>query len=528
MKPRCLLTRSFLLALIVLFFQHCTKPKTENKIVSSTNDEIQTATLTEGTFKLSPAGISAKAVALQMQSIDEGIQLQLKTFMKDSTSHIWHFTAVGNGQYRISNAYSGKVLSSSSSNAGEGQPLIQTRYDTSATQLWKAKNMQAGTYKFFNSATGLCLNVESNGTITQRSSSNSRSQLWQLSKQDAIYVDADAVNFFRRTNGWVAGDGASSILMNDGRIVWFFGDSHIDDYFLSEQKIFCLFQVRNAAMVQPSNHTWDWKQTSTLTGNPFPGTQSYFKNKANDDYWMWPERGFQLKNNDTIYVYNTPLKTTGSGQWDFTADSFPVWGKIRASDMKVVGYTMLQDFDEIDFGEGYIQEDDGYMYAFGSRQTFIEAGVFVARFPANDPNAPWTFWTGTEWSSNIKKIQRITGGATSSVNVVKYNGKYLVFSTEFSLNCDGGTHIYVSVGDSPTGPFSQRKIIYEIPDRFQGHSPLFYVPNAHTELSDANELLLTYNINGYGDCIDICKGGKMDPDHYRPRAIRIPFKKLIN
>jgi hypothetical protein len=136
---------------------------------------------------------------------------------------------------------------------------------------------------------------EGDNTITQRANAQTATQNWKLYSKQAIYVDVDATNFFRRTKGWVAGDGASSILMNDGRVVWFFGDSHVDDYLTNSDKIYCLFQVRNAAMIQPSDHSWNWKQTGTLTGNPFPGIQSYLKNKKNDDYWMWPARGFQLK-----------------------------------------------------------------------------------------------------------------------------------------------------------------------------------------------------------------------------------------
>ena len=36
--------------------------------------------------------------------------------------------------------------------------------------------------------------------------------------------------FFRRTNGWVAGDGALSVPLSDGRVRWLFGDSFIDCY----------------------------------------------------------------------------------------------------------------------------------------------------------------------------------------------------------------------------------------------------------------------------------------------------------
>jgi hypothetical protein len=513
-------------ACLFALFISCTKPgvRTKETANSATEDAHIKGPIPDGTYKISPAGNMEKAIVLTMQSVDDSIGTELKTFIKDSTGDLWHFTNTGNNFYRISSAYSGKVLTASS--AVDGAPLLQMRYDTSSTQLWEVKVFPRGVYKFFNKGTGLCINRETDGTITTRKSATAAVQFWQLSSKEAIYVDVDATGFFRRTSGWVAGDGASSILMNDGRVAWFFGDSHIDDYFSSVDKIYCLFQVRNAAMVQPANHTWNWKQTDTYTGNTFPGTQSYFKNKASDDYWMWPARGFQLKGNDTVYVYNSPLKKTGNGQWDFAADSFPLWGKIHSPDMKVVDYTLLQDFDDIDFGQGFIQENDGYIYAYGSRQTFIVADVFVARFPASNPNAPWMFYTGSGWSYDIKDIKRINESATSSVNVCKYNNRYFIFSTEFSLNCDIGTHIYASVGDSPTGPFTQRQPVYSIPDRFQGHSPLFYVPNAHPELSSASELLLTYNINGYGDCINLCKGGKMDPDHYRPRAIRIPFSML--
>jgi hypothetical protein len=50
-----------------------------------------------------------------------------------------------------------------------------------------------------------------------------------------------------------------------------------------------------------------------------------------------------------------------------------------------------------------------------------------------------------------------------------------------------GTHIYVSVGNSPTGPFGERKIVYEIPDRLEGHSPLFYVPTRILNLNNDSQ-----------------------------------------
>ena len=109
----------------------------------------------------------------------------------------------------------------------------------------------------------------------------------------------------------------------------------------------------------------------------------------------------------------------------------------------------------------------------------------------------------------------------------KIKNRYVLFSTEFSLTCDAGKDIYVSCSTSPSGPFTQRKIIYTIDDSKQGHRPFFYGPLAHPEyINSKNELLMDYSINGYAPCIPACVDGKYDPDNYRPRAIRIPLKLI--
>lgn len=519
-----------ILILTSLIFLNCTKTENDLSAVNSNSkDQLSEATVAEATYKISDINNAASVMTLAKQSIDDNMAVKTKTYNADSLSHHWHFTKVSLGVYRISCGYSGKVLATKTTTAMEGQGLVQLRYDTSDNQLWKIKKNISGQYRFYNKATGFYINRETNGTVTQRISSTSQNQLWNLNAVTAIYVDVDANNFFRRTQGWVASDGAASEPLNDGRVIWMMGDSHIDDYFYSSGKVYCLFQVRNAALLQPSSHSWHWPLTSTLIGNSFPGFKSYFKNKASDDYWMWPGSAVQPAGNDTMYVFNQPLKKTGSGAWDWADDSLPVWAKIRTTDMKVVQYSYLQNFNGIYFGCGFSKETDGYIYAFGNKQTFILSNVYVARFPANNPNAKWTFWNGTGWDTDITKIKRVSEGASTSVSVVKYQGKYICISTEFSVTCDAGTHIYTATSNSPTGPFTTRKSIYQIPDRLQGHTPFFYAPNGHPEfVNTASELLLTYDINGYGTCVNTCVGGKMDPDVYRPKAIRVPFSIISN
>src|SRR5438046_10044486 len=70
------------------------------------------------------------------------------------------------------------------------------------------------------------------------------------SKPEQAHKDRSFTEFCRRTSGWTAGDGAVSVPLSDGRVLWLFGDSHVDDYDQATGTMPCLFQVRNAGLVQ--------------------------------------------------------------------------------------------------------------------------------------------------------------------------------------------------------------------------------------------------------------------------------------
>src|SRR5438046_3585 len=95
--------------------------------------------------------------------------------------------------------------------------------------------------------------------------------------------------FFRRSSGWAAGDGALSVPLTDGRVLWLFGDSHVDDVDPATGTMPCLFQTRNAAFLHKTN---DLHNVRTLIGRG-PGFRSWLKNSTNDTEWFWPACGFQ-------------------------------------------------------------------------------------------------------------------------------------------------------------------------------------------------------------------------------------------
>ncbi|MEO6148613.1 MAG: DUF4185 domain-containing protein, partial [Mucilaginibacter sp.] len=295
-----------------------------------------------------------------------------------------------------------------------------------------------------------------------------------------------------------------------------FGDSYIDQYDEATKSVPCLFNANNSVLVQPKGN-WDWHNTLTQPGNR--GTKSFFYDDAKN--FIWPMTGFQQ--GDTVYIYCINLRKTGSGQYDMK-NMGNTWAKIYMPTMKIVGYSKLQNMNEIGFAQGFINDPaDKYLYTHGLK----DSKIYVARIPKSNVNGPWQFWDGSNWQADINKIAVIANAPGFSVHFSKIKGKYLFLSSEFSMACDNGKDIYAATSNNVTGPFTARKVIYTVDDKVNGHLPFFYGALAHPEyINDKNELLINYSINGYAPCVPGCVEGKYNPDFYRPRAIRVPLSLL--
>ena len=344
-----------------------------------------------------------------------------------------------------------------------------------------------------------------------------------LTGNSGIYRDPLVTGFFTRDSGWVASDGCISIPLSDGRVLWTMGDSYINHYDRLAGTTGCLFQVRNCALLQPLNG-WGPAATSTLIGRG-PGIPSLFKNDTNNHQLLWPAGGYQY--GDTVYVYNSSQRDT-SGGLGFTRGSNDVLAKMLMPGLQVVGYDALPSFGTVSFGLGFDADEPGdYVYTWGIQPAYISCRVVVARFPRDNPRAPWTFWNGKGWDTAVAHIAGIATGASNGSYVAKVRNKYVLVSTEFSVSCDAGTRIYAATSDHVTGPFTDIKLLYTIPDNVLGHTPFFYGPAVHPEyINSKNELLITYDINGYSNCEPNCIENGFNPDYYRPRGLRVPLSLI--
>ena len=334
----------------------------------------------------------------------------------------------------------------------------------------------------------------------------------------ASYKDSAFTAVFRQTSGLVASDGALSIDLGNGKSLWLMGDSYIDNFDAATGTVPCLFQVRNAGFLLDVANPAANPQTLLGSGSP----KSYFALGSDNNYWFWPGCGY--RQGDTAYVYLERLHLTGgSGSFAFENVDTQYVGKVHIPTMAVAGYYTLGPQGGIHWVHGTV-EDGGFRYIYGTRANGFGEDVLLSRQAAGNIYAPREYYTGSGWSNNISDVQKLKDEFTSSFHVSKVNGKYVMLTTEFSVDCNQGKEIYSYTASAPQGPFGNKKTVWKVDDLKDGNYPFFYLAYAHPEYDNGkSELVISYCINGYGSCVSGCVNGRKDPDIYRPRVVRVPF-----
>ena len=343
------------------------------------------------------------------------------------------------------------------------------------------------------------------------------------------YLDTAVTNFFKRTSGSIAFDGAFSVPLSSGKVAWLTNDTYFNDYNSTTKTVPCnLFNDHNTVMMQPASHSWSPSLTTTLTASGQPnvpnGSPALFWD-LNINNYIWPGAGVEI--GTTVYAWANEITNVTNG--------FKVVGDYLASfneSNSQVNYINPPNLDTINFGVGMVKVTTGgnnYIYVYGYKPvpSGLGSNIYVARFLQSTPSS-WAFWDGTTstWVSSSASATSIGLAASNGCYVAFVNSKYVLLSTAFTLACDEGTAIYASTSTSPTGPFNTMQVIYNITDKLNGHTPYYYTPVIHTEFTANSEFLFTYCINGYEPCVANCSGSTMDPNIYRPRGVRVPFSVL--
>ena len=444
--------------------------------------------------------------------------------------HIISYATIGDVKYyQIRSLHSGKLLTAPPS--PQTQLIQSLELSTSMdTQLWQiAESTEAGKYEIKNKQNGMYLTL-ANSNIVQQSKLNNDSQLWDVTALDAdSYRDDKVVNFFNRTTGSVAFDQGTSIPLANGKVLWITQDAWYQESLVANGRLNGnhFISYSNSIIIQQDKTNWN-PNAPMMTAT---GAKSGIGNICPAQpgmTWSWPGVGVEV--DGKVYLQcgeGNGLTAINQSLYELTPDVGLQWTAKRTTPAGMTGQVA------IGYAAGMVKAADGFVYCFGSRSSDgfgYVTDVHVARFPSASPQS-WTFWNGTAWISSptFSATGKIADGL--GTNAIAYlNGKYIHLTMDQGFNCgDNSRNIYISTSVSPTGPFSNKKLVYNIKENYKGYNARYYTPAIHPQGDNGkNELLITYCLN-YGSCPqnDVKESdGNLDPYYYRVKGVRIPYELI--
>jgi hypothetical protein len=322
--------------------------------------------------------------------------------------------------------------------------------------------------------------------------------------------------------GWTGGDGTYSLLLPDGTNLWMWSDSYIGTVNPTTRlRSSDLFTAHNSLTIL-NQTTGSW----TTVGYP-PKTSSYFvpKNKAD---WFWQGGSYLVSTASGGYQIKIMLlEWTGAFKLVGHSVATLAWPSLAISSVAPV--TGLNT--TLEWGTKILHSGN-YYYIFGLKDPGTDTKTpYVARTNslANLTNAnKWQFWSATQskWMSGESNATAMSGVAAVtpeySVDQLTYNGStfYLMTGMDpqnppFPL-WDAVTTWYSC---SPQGPWSNKTTVYTAPEAGANGCKVgtlvTYNAKAHTEFTDSDGILVSYNVNANDGSDLVCA------NDYMPRFVRV-------
>ena len=317
-----------------------------------------------------------------------------------------------------------------------------------------------------------------------------------ISTTEATYFDSV---FTRYGNGWTGGDQAVSYKLPDGRSLWLFGDSFLDTVYTNRTRPLVPF-VHNT-MVTMDSAGGNFK---TYFGGTAEDPLPYFQ--ANGQQYYWPVFAFMNETKTQVYVFLDKIKPTTGGTFGFEVTGVDV-ALLNYPDLSLQRIAKFSRGNFINWAGAAHEDDDGYIYLYGTESTTYNKYIHVARTPKKNPLGKVTFFDGANWVADTTKSIRIQGSVSESYSVFKNQDKYYLLSQGNLLSPD----IYLWDGPTPTGPFIHKRFVCTTPTKIGNVKVWTYNATVHTELNQNNQLLVGYCTNAIN-----ANGLYSNADSYRP------------
>lgn len=324
--------------------------------------------------------------------------------------------------------------------------------------------------------------------------------------------------------GWTGADGTYSVPLPDGTNLWVWSDSYIGTVDPTTRlRKSTLFSAHNSLTIL-NQSTGSW----TTVGYP-PKTSSYFV-PTNKQDWFWVGEPMVVQPTAGKYQIKVIL-TEWTGAFKLVGHSVATLSWPRLS---VVSIAPIAGLDtSLTWGTKILQVGTAY-YIYGLKDPGTNTKTpYVARMTSlsNLTNAStWQFWSATKgkWLSGESNATAMSGVAAVtpeySVDQLSYNGgKFYLMAGMDPQNPPYPLWNAVTTwySCSPQGPWSNKTTVYTAPEAgangCKAGTLVTYNAKAHLEFTDADGILMSYNVNANDGSDLVCA------DDYKPRFVRVPI-----
>lgn len=328
-------------------------------------------------------------------------------------------------------------------------------------------------------------------------------------------------NLPANVTGWVAGDNDVSILLPDGRTMWFFNDSFYAkaNPGLNRLNDFGKF-IRNAVVIQELNGSFTTRPVTDQGGQSVYfriSEDQLIKEGTSVKNFFWV--GDAIIEDGKIKVHLIECKEINGGVENamhsyLAAFSYP--------GLVYLGMERQADFCAT-FETFFIDDADNKIYLYRSEN---QSYTHIARTGLGNlsgKNGNWEYWNGTTWTTNKTEGDSPAG----RINNMMADGVMKLGSGNYAqVSMPPMSHdVQVSFAPAPQGPWTAKQTVYTAT---RDSASWYYMPNFHGRLPNGN-YSISFSAN-FNYCLFFCKNCEtwafVDKYWYRPRYIQVDLLAL--
>lgn len=307
-----------------------------------------------------------------------------------------------------------------------------------------------------------------------------------------------ADQLFQRDPHWVGGDGASSVVLGDGRILWLFGDTWVDPTGTRTRQ--GARMISNSVAIQtgtdPATASIQFYWHRAADGSPAP----IVPDEADERHWF----GNGVRVGDRLILFLNRLRSTTTGI-GFESVGWVAWmvenPDADPSNWRIVRLSTPTNPLGVLVGFAAVLRLDEYVVAFGSQDPVKSHPIYAVRWPAQKvgegdlANPEW--WAGDllGWvpDSSPAPRQPLFGDGQSDLTIHWDTATEQFLS--FQTHGFGPADVTIRAAPKLTGPWSQPRLVYR-PSDYYRPNVMIYSAKAHPDLTGA-DLVLTYATNTF-------------------------------